>query len=224
VFPFWAGSFGIRFRHSRNGKIVRVLTVSACRDPGLQHADRALELYEAVGLVKGQADVSSASGLLFVRRGDIEKSGVVFDRAVELYEAQGLMQEAAWAAVARARARALCRWVGEQVPVEECLGLVVPATLFLDSVRFQFRDAPERIAWSARAGAASALALELAAVSMDPVLVADLVETHINSVVHAPRTSRDEQSPTGTGTRSGPADRLAAARAAGRSGRSRRKR
>jgi hypothetical protein len=91
---------------------------------------------------------------------------------------------------------------------------VIPAALFLDSVRFQFRDATERVAWSVRAGVASALALELAAASKNPGLVADLVETHINSVVHGPRTGGDGD-PEGDSGSGATMNRLVSTRATG---------
>jgi hypothetical protein len=95
-----------------------------------------------------------------------------------------------------------------------CVAEVLPAALLLDSVRFQFRDATERVAWSIKAGGATALALELAAASRNPELVADLVETHINSVVHSPRNG-SEQSSAPSPDSFAPEERRLAARAVG---------
>lgn len=173
---------------------------------------QALGLYEGLGLVEGQANSHERLGMLALARSDFSASLKSFDWAVGLYEAQGLVQDAAWAAVSRARV--LRGLSGEEVTVGECLALVVPAALFLDSVRFQFRDASERVAWSVKAGAASALALELAAASEDPGLVADLVETHINSVVHNSRDRNNAGLETGAGTGDAGA-LLMSARAAG---------
>ncbi len=141
---------------------------------------RALQLYTQLDLLEGQANVHDLLSSLAVAQSQPDAALNHFNTAVSLYQAQGLPQEAAWAAVARARGLRSSK----TGTTAETLTLALPAALYLDTVRFQFRTAPERLAWASKAASATTLVLELAAETNDPQMVADLVETNINNTTH----------------------------------------
>lgn len=149
-------------------------------DQAAQSFARALKLYESLNLLEGQA--RSLEGLSTSRLAlhQPELSVELFIRSIELYRKQGLDQNAARTALRRADV--LHR---NGTPATEVLAMALPAALYLDAVRFQFRTAAERIAWSTTAADAMNLVLDLAAETSDPDLVAELIEARINATTHS---------------------------------------
>lgn len=69
-------------------------------------------------------------------------------------------------------------------PDPAAVDLLLPALLYLDSVKFQFPTAAARLAWRHTVSDATRLAFELAMDSGDAELVAALIETTINSGIY----------------------------------------
>jgi len=65
---------------------------------------------------------------------------------------------------------------------------LIPATMKLDAARFQFATSVDRIAWTATTAYAARLALSMAFDAADHRLVAELIESTINSGVHTVTT------------------------------------
>lgn len=71
-----------------------------------------------------------------------------------------------------------------EMPDRDAIEVLIPALLYLDSVKFQFPTAQARLAWRATVTNATRQAFERAMNMGNAELVAELVETTINSGIH----------------------------------------
>ena len=68
--------------------------------------------------------------------------------------------------------------------LRQALEVMVPATMFLDGMRFQFTTAADRLAWAGQIDRSTRTLFEVASELGDEVLLADLVESAVNAGVH----------------------------------------
>ncbi|HMT50106.1 MAG TPA: tetratricopeptide repeat protein [Dietzia sp.] len=116
-----------------------------------------------------------------------------FASAQRTFSSLHLDTEVAFCEIGKARASALeslhTGAVTNERELRDATESATAAHVYLDSLRFQFPSAADRIAWSRRVEDSSALLFWIAELLHDERLISDLIETMINSGVHAVSTS-----------------------------------
>lgn len=112
----------------------------------------------------------------------------LFNDAFARYTHLGKYQSAARIALQRAHQLIRDSDPGRN-PIGEANSLALPAFLHLDRIRFQFDTSSDRQRWAGFVEWATTRTFQIAAAAGDRQLVADLIETRINSAAHTPAAS-----------------------------------
>lgn len=156
-------------------------------DDAEQDLHRARAGFTRLGLVREVAECDNGLGALLGDMGRFAEAELALEAAVSAFTGLGSTAEVAHCEVniALTRLQAAGTDTSDREVLRSALDRLIPAALYLDSVRFQFTTAPQRAAWTGRLATVLRTAFALAARSEDARLVAELVETSLNVGVHA---------------------------------------
>ncbi|PCK21647.1 tetratricopeptide repeat protein, partial [Rhodococcus qingshengii] len=156
------------------------------------------------------ADYERNLGAITTALGRFEVARSHFQKASEIYLRLQIDHDAAWCQhnigsiwwhVASAADP-----VEHPVLLRRALRWLVPATVFLEGMRFQFTAAADRVAWARRIERSTRSLFEVATELGDEVLVADLIESAINAGVHTIASGDDMLSARAVGVFAGLTD------------------
>ena len=177
------------------------------------HYEKALQTLEMSArpdFEDDAADYERNLGAITTALGRFEVARSHFQKASEIYLRLQIDHDAAWCQhnigsiwwhVASAADP-----VEHPVLLRRALRWLVPATVFLEGMRFQFTAAADRVAWARRIERSTRSLFEVATELGDEVLVADLIESAINAGVHTTASGDDMLSARAVGVFAGLTD------------------
>lgn len=153
---------------------------------------RAFDYYQSTsGKSRQVAGCRMNLGGLAAAAGHYDEAQLAYRAAGAEFRALGLHEWEARCAVSLASSIS----VTSEGADTSAIDVLLPALLHLDAVKYQFPTAAARLSWRRTVSEATRLAFELALVAGDTELLAELVETTINSGVH---TVGQEEASAGT--------------------------